>query len=117
MKNQRGEKSDGFDHRLGEWSGTEPRIGDVQFRKALLDRLPDRRPRFPVPVALAVVAAFFLVVLLFEFEYTRQPVGPHFVEAPEVVYETGDNVILVLRDDGPPIYVVKDVLETGGEVR
>lgn len=99
---------------LREWSGTEPAISEVELRRILRTRIEGHRrtPRLRVAVVAAAASAIAVFVAL---QSARHPPTPP-AASPEVVYETGGNVILVLREDGPPIYVVKDVLETGGEV-
>ena len=66
-------------------------------------------------MALAAAAALLLAVLI-GVETNRKPPAPARVEVPEVVHETGENVILVLREGGNPIYIAVDWSEntTGG---
>jgi len=113
MRDRHLEDSEEFDRHLREWSRTEPATGDAQIRGAILDRLPERRSRTRVPLALAAAAAS-VAALLIGLQSTRQPPTPHVFEVPEVVYEVGDNVILVLRDDGPPIYVLTEPTGVNG---
>jgi hypothetical protein len=100
-------------NRLREWSESEPSLSEVDLRRKLPARLRDRRPARRLRVAL-VAAAAAMVAVLVGVQATRQPAPRRTVEAPEVIYDTGENVILVLRNDGVPMYVVKDVRETGG---
>jgi len=97
-----------------EWSQLEPAIGEEQLRRNLLDRIPDRRPRPRGRLALAAVAASLLAVLI-GVESTRRSPSPPIVEGPtEVVHETGNNVILVLREGADPLYVLTaPPVETG----
>ena len=105
MKDANGERPD-FEERWREWSRAEPSIDELQLRRNLLDRIPGPRPRVRLRVVFAAAAASLLAVLI-GFEATRQPSTPPItVEVPSVVYETGDNVILVLREGGEPIYVL-----------
>lgn len=97
-----------LEERWREWSQLEPAIGEEELRRNLLDRIPDRRPRPRARLALAAVAASLLAVLI-GIESTRRPPLLPIVEGPmEVVHETGDNVILILREGGDPIYLAVD---------
>jgi hypothetical protein len=55
-----------------------------------------------------VAAAASLLAVLIGFETTRVPRQPEVVEDSGVVYDLGENVILVLREGGDPIYVAVD---------
>jgi len=87
------------------WSASEPSLDELQLKRNLLDRLPERRSRRSARLVL-VAAAVSLVTLLIGYESSRHPATPPSVEAPEVVYETGPKVILVLREGAEPIYVL-----------
>jgi hypothetical protein len=113
MKDRQARDSLEFENRLREWSGTEPAVGDERLGRMLLNRMADRRPRHRVRFVL-VAAATSLALLLIGFETIRRPATPH-VDAPVVVYDVGDNVILVVRDRGEPIYVVTEPAEENGE--
>lgn len=101
------------DHKLPEelerqwrdWTESEPSIDEAQLGKNLMDRLPDRRSRHRTRLVL-VAAAASLVAVLVGLESIRQPPAPAPVEDLGMVHETGENVILVLREDGDPIYVL-----------
>ena len=112
MKDANGERPD-FEDRWRKWSRAEPSIDEHQLRRNLLDRIPDPRLRVRPRVVFAAAAASLLAVLI-GFEATRQPSSPVAVEEPAAVYETGDNVILVLREGGEPIYVVTGSAENAG---
>jgi hypothetical protein len=89
------------------WSGSEPSLDERQLKRNLLQRLPERRPHRNTRLVL-VAAAVSLVALVIGYESSRHPATPPTVEAPEVVYETGPNVILVLREGAEPIYVLTE---------
>ena len=93
-----------IEERWREWSRTEPAIDERQLRRNLLTRIPDRR-RQPRLRLVVVAAAASLLAVLIGFETTRVPPGPVVIEEQAVVHDPGDNVILVLREDGDPIYV------------
>jgi len=100
-----------------EWSQLEPAIGEEQLRRNLLDRISDRRPRPRARLALVAVAGLLLAVLI-GVETTRRPQPPPIMEGPtEVVHETGDNVILVLREGADPLYVLTELPNETGEKR
>ena len=103
----RNDLSPELEERWREWSQLEPAIGEEQLRRNLLDRIPDRRPRPRGRLALAAAAALLLAVLI-GVETNRAPPAPVRAEVPEVVHETGDNVILVLRENSDPIYVLTE---------
>ena len=88
-----------------DWTEAEPSIDEAQLGKNLMGRLPDRRSRHRTRLVLVAAAASLLAVLI-GLESTRQPPVPATVEDLGVVHETGENVILVLREDGDPIYVL-----------
>ena len=104
-----------LEERWREWSQLEPAIDEEQLRRNLLDRIPDGRPRSRARLALVAAAASLLAVLI-GLESTRRPPPPPIAEGPAVVHETGDNVILVLRENSDPIYIAVDRSEntTGG---
>jgi ferric-dicitrate binding protein FerR (iron transport regulator) len=89
-----------------EWASTEPSIDERQLRRNLLARIPDRRPRTRSRLVL-VAAAASLLALVIGIETTRRPQPPITAEGA-VVYETGANVILVLREGSEPIYVATE---------
>jgi hypothetical protein len=90
-----------------EWSETEPKLDDRGLRRELLERLPERRSSRTTRLVL-VAAAASMLALLIGYENSRQPAPPPTVEPTEVVYETGPNVILVLREGAEPIYVLTE---------
>jgi len=94
-----------LEERWREWSQLDPAIGEDQLRSHLLDRIRDRRSRPRARLALAAVAASLLAVLI-GLETTRHQSPQPIMEGPAVVHETGDNVILILREDKNPIYVL-----------
>ena len=100
-----------IEERWREWSRTEPAIDERQLRRNLLTRIPDRRPQPRLRLVLVAAAASLLAVLI-GFETTRVPPGTVVFEEQAVVHDPGENVILVLREDGDPIYVA---IERSGE--
>jgi len=64
-----------------------------------------------------VAAAASLLAVLIGLETTRVRPGGSGVEEQAVVHDPGDNVILVLREGGDPIYVLIDRSENtnGGD--
>lgn len=106
-----------FEARWREWAETEPAFNEQQLRRNLLDRMPAARPHVRPRVVFVAAAASLLAVLI-SFEAMRQPVlPPNTLEQPAVVYEAGDNVILVLREGGEPIYVLTEGPESPGGSR
>lgn len=97
-----------FEEQWRKWSQAEPAINEQQLRRNLLDRIPAPQPQVRPRVVLVAAAASLLAVLIC-FEAVRQPGWtPTAFEEPAVVYETGNNVILVLREGGDPIYVLAE---------
>ena len=96
-----------FEERWREWTRTEPALDETQLKRKLMERTRERRLRHRTPLVLAAAAAG-LVVVLVVLESTRRWGIP--ISSPEVdmIHETSDNVILVLREDRNPIYVVTD---------
>ena len=93
-----------------EWSRTEPAFDEKALKARLLDRIPKPQPRIRPRLVLAAAAAS-LVAVLIGFDAVRRPPVMVAVEEPSGVLETGDNVILVLREGGEPIYLVTDTGE------
>jgi hypothetical protein len=56
-----------------------------------------------------------MLALLIGYESSRQPVAPPPAAATETVYETGRNVIIVLREGAEPIYVLTEPPRANGE--
>jgi len=96
-----------LEERWREWSQLEPTVDEKQLRRNLLDQIPDRRRQPRARLALAAAAALLLAVLI-GVETKRTPPAPVRVEVPEVVHETGENVILLLRENSDPIYVLTE---------
>lgn len=96
-----------IEERWREWSRSEPGIDEAQLRRNLLARIPERRPRHRVRLVLVAAAASLLAVLI-GLETLRTPSDTVVTEVPAVVYEPGENVILVLREGGDPIYLLMD---------
>ena len=100
-----------------EWSRTEPKIDEDQLRRNLLARIPERRRQPRVRLVMVAAAASLLAVLI-GYETTRVPPGPESAVEQLVIHDPGDNVILVLREGGDPIYVAIDRSRgTNGEDR
>ena len=96
-----------IEKRWREWSQTEPAIDERQLRRSLLNRIPDRRPQRRVRLVMVAAAASLLAVLI-GFEATRVQPGPGVADEQMVIHDPGENVILVLREGGDPIYVAID---------
>ena len=96
-----------LDQRWKEWSETEPGLDERQLKRELLERLPEKRSNRTTRLVL-VAAAASMLALLIGYESTRQPGTPPPAKPHEIVYETGPNVILVLREGAEPIYVVTE---------
>lgn len=94
-----------FEKEWRDWSTSEPSFDERRLKAHLRQRLPERRPSWSVRLVLAAAAASMLALLI-GYESSRQPITLPTVEPPEVVYETGPNVILVLREGAEPIYVL-----------
>ena len=56
-----------------------------------------------------------MLALLIGYESSRSPAPLPVAVAPEMVYETGPNVILVLREGAEPIYVLTEPPGVDGE--
>ena len=95
----------GLEEQWREWSKKEPALDERQLKRNLLERIPGPRSKKSTRLVM-VAAAASLVALLIGYEPTRQPVMPPVVDAPEIVHETGPNVILVLLENAEPIYVL-----------
>lgn len=96
----------GLEEHWRDWSTTEPVIDEIQLKRNLLAKIPDRRPRTRSRLVLVAAAASLLAVLI-GLENTRRPRQPVLSNA-EIVHETGANVILVLREGREPIYVATE---------
>lgn len=101
-----------FEEQWREWSRTEPALDEVGLKRAVMERTRDRIPRRRVPLVLAAATAGLLAMLIGLDSSRRQSIP---ISSPEggVVHETSDNVILVLREGGNPIYVVTDSTTDG----
>jgi len=103
-----------LEERWREWSRLKPVIDEEQLRRNLLDRIADRRPRPHALLALAAAAALLLAVLIGVETNRRSPSLPIVKGTTDVVHETGNNVILVLREGADPLYVLTaPPVETG----
>jgi len=102
-----------FENEWRAWSTSEPSFDERRLKANLRQRLPERRsPRSTRLVLVAAVVS--MLALLIGYESLRQPASPP-VEASEMVYETGPNVILVLREGAEPIYVLTEPPRADGE--
>lgn len=107
MDGEKNDRAPGIEKQWREWSRTEPKLDERQIRRILLNRIPDRR-RQPKMRLVMVAAAASLLAVLIGMETLRAPSDPVMAEVPAVVHDPGENVILVLREDGDPIYVAID---------
>lgn len=106
-----------FERQWKEWSETDPKLDERGLRRELLERLPENRSNRTTRLVL-VAATTSILALLIGYESTRQPGAPPPAKPPEIVYETGPNVILVLREGAEPIYVLTEPSATKvGEVK
>lgn len=103
-----------LDRQWKEWSETEPELDERGLKRELLERLPGKRSNRTTRLVLVAAAASTLALLV-GYESTRQPATPPPAEPPEMVYETGPNVILVLREGAEPIYVLTEPPGADGE--
>ena len=90
-----------------QWSRSEPKLDERRLKMNLLERIPERRSSRTTRLVL-VAAAASMLALLIGYESSRQPITLPTVGPPEVVYDTGPNVILVLREGAEPIYVLTE---------
>lgn len=103
-----------LDRRWREWSRSEPKIDERRIKRELFERLPENPSNRTTRLVL-VAAAASMLALLIGYESSRQPVAPPAADVPEMVYETGPNVILVLREGAEPIYVLTEPPRVEGE--
>ena len=93
-----------FEQQWREWSAADPVIDEVQLKRNLRQRIPDRRPRPLIRWVAAAAAASLLVGIIgVESIYRSRPTS----EIDEVaVHEINEGVILILREGKEPIYVL-----------
>ena len=65
----------GLEEAWREWSTTEPDIDEIQLKRNLLAKIPDRMPRTRSRLVLVAAAASLLAVLI-GLENSRQPQQP-----------------------------------------
>ena len=102
-----------LEERWREWSQTEAEIDERQLRRNLLERIPGGPLRRRTRLVLVATAAS-LMALVIGFETLRQPTSQPVSSAPEMVYETGENVILVLREGADPVYLLTESSRQSG---
>ena len=103
-----------FEKEWRDWSTSEPSFDERRLKANLRQRLPERRSPRSTRLVL-VAAAVSMLALLIGYESSRPPVAPPAAAATELVYETGPNVILVLREGAEPIYVLTEPPRADGE--
>jgi hypothetical protein len=103
MKDHKHDLPPALEQEWREWATTEPAIDESQLRRDLLQRIPDRKPRPRMRLVLAATAAS-LVTVSIGIEISRRQAAT-VVSEESVVYETGSNVILVVREGMEPIYI------------
>jgi len=103
-----------FEKEWRDWSTSEPSFDERRLKANLRQRLPGTRPSRSVRLVL-VAAAVSMLALLIGYESMRQPLSPPAAAATEMVYETGPDVILVLREGAEPIYVLTEPPRADGE--
>jgi len=90
-----------------DWASTEPSIDEQQLKRNLLQRIPERKTRTRSRLVLVAAAASLLTVFI-GIELIRQPRVADIVIEPAVAHELAGNMILILQEDGDPIYVLMD---------
>lgn len=104
-----------FEEQWREWTEVDSEVDEQRLKGELLVRLPDRRVRPRARFVLAAAAASLLAVII-GLQANRPTRPPASDGSPEVVHETGGNVVLILREGKEPIYVVTDsTTTTNGE--
>lgn len=99
--------------RWRDWSRKRPLIEEAQLRARLLDRIsePVRGPRVRFVMAAAAASLLALMIGVQTSRRTEAPVAP---AEPLVVHETGDNVVLILREGKEPIYLLTEPTKSSG---
>ena len=100
--------TEGFDRRLREWSQTEPTIDELTLKRNLLQQLTPRRTRTKTRLVFATAFAGSVLALVIGLNTMRVTVPPAAQTETSVVHEVGENVILVLREGGEPIYLATE---------
>ena len=111
MKNDRDhDLPPGLEEEWREWAATDPALDEIQLKRTLLEKIPDRRKR-PGPRLVLVAAAASLLAMIIGIESVRRPavIATH----ETAVHETGANVILVLREGNEPIYIATETSNAG----
>jgi ferric-dicitrate binding protein FerR (iron transport regulator) len=113
MKDQHRESLQELECALRAWAESDPAIDAAELEKILRARLPERRcaRRVRLALAAAAVSAALIVVGL---EVARNPRPEPALQNIQEIYDVPDNAILVLRDNGPPIYVLTEPEPTEG---
>ncbi len=103
-----------LDRRWRDWSRSEPKIDERRLKRELFERLPEKPSNRTTRLVLMAAAASMLALLI-GYESSRRPVVQPAADVSEVVYETGSNVILVLREGAEPIYVLTEPPRADGK--
>jgi hypothetical protein len=102
-----------FERRLHEWAERDSAIDATELEKILRARLPERRSARRVRLALAAAAVSAALVVV-GLEVARNPHSEPALQGTQEVFDVPANAILVLREDGPPIYVLTEPEPTEG---
>jgi hypothetical protein len=89
-----------------EWAAIDPTLDEIQLKRTLLKKIPDRRKR-PGPRLVLVAAAASLLAMIIGIESVRRP-PTTVVRDVAVVHEAGPNVIIVVREGMEPIYIATE---------
>ena len=107
MRHERPEPGRDLEQQLAEWAHSDPAVDEAELRRILRARLPERRRARRVRLVLAA-AALSAALVVVGLEVAKKPRPEPELQDIRVIYDVPDNVILVLRDDGPPIYVLTE---------
>jgi hypothetical protein len=114
MKNDRNhDLPPGIEDQWREWATIDPAFDEIQLKRALREKIPERRPR-PGTRLVLVAAAASLLAMIIGIESIRRPPGIEVMNEA-VVHDTGANVILVLREGNEPIYIATERSNAGME--
>lgn len=106
MKNDRDrDLPPGLEEEWREWAAIDPTLDEIQLKRTLLEKIPDRRKR-PAPRLVLVAAAASLVIVLIGIETIRHPAISVSPDEWSAAHEIDEGVVLILREGKEPIYVL-----------